>query len=155
MKKKIFIVLFFFFLTNCGYTQIYNNNYSQDINIEIINFEGDEYFNKKLIIEIEKNNSETKADVFKVDIKTIFEKVIISKDKQGKTTNLDLIVNTIFNVRKDNLEKTFSYRENLKIEKKSDSFEQQKYENIIKANFAKTIRNKLILELNSLKNQND
>lgn len=155
MKKKIFIVLFFFFLTNCGYTPIYNNNYSQDINIEIINFEGDEYFNKKLIIEIEKNNSETKADVFKVDIKTIFEKVIISKDKQGKTTNLDLIVNTIFNVRKDNLEKTFSYRENLKIEKKSDSFEQQKYENIIKANFAKTIRNKLILELNSLKNQND
>lgn len=155
MKKKIFIVLFFFFLTNCGYTPIYNNNYSKDINIEIINFEGDEYFNKKLIIEIEKNNSETKADVFKVDIKTIFEKVIISKDKQGKTTNLDLIVNTIFNVRKDNLEKTFSYRENLKIEKKSDSFEQQKYENIIKANFAKTIRNKLILELNSLKNQND
>lgn len=155
MKKKIFIVLFFFFLTNCGYTPIYNNNYSKDINIEIINFEGDEYFNKKLIIEIEKNNSETKANVFKVDIKTIFEKVIISKDKQGKTTNLDLIVNTIFNVRKDNLEKTFSYRENLKIEKKSDSFEQQKYENIIKANFAKTIRNKLILELNSLKNQND
>ena len=155
MKNILFVSIFFFFLTNCGYTPLYNNNSSQDISINIIDYKGDKYLNKKLIIELEKRNVVNIEDIYNVNIDTIFDKKIISKDKHGKTTNFELIASIFFEVEKNNIKQVFSFKESSKIANKNNSFEQQKYENIIKENFAKSIKRKFIFELNNLKKQND
>ena len=67
-----------------------------------------------------------------------------------KASNFELIASVIFEVSYDNNNKKFNFIENVKIENKDDSFEQRKYENNIKKNFAKLIKEKLILKLSTL-----
>ena len=154
MRNILLISLYFFLLTSCGYTPIYNNSSSKNINIEITSIQGDNYLNQKLVNELKKNISNNN-DNFKVNIISTFEKKIISKDKKGKTTHFELIANIKFDIKNDKFKEIFSFQENLKIENKSNTFEQRKYEKIIKENFARTIKRKFILKLNSLTNSND
>ena len=81
---------------------------------------------------------------------TNFEKEIISKDSKGNPTNFELSASVKFTIVFENEEKMFVFEENLKIKNREDSFEQQKYENIIISNFAKSFEQKLILGLNNL-----
>ena len=149
MFKKILILLFTILITNCGYSPIYNNNIDQNIEITILSIEGDEHLNKKLNTELKKYIKENSENSFKVKINTNYVKKTISKNSKGNATNFELIASATFTIVLDDYEKKILLNENLKIKNKEDSFEQQKYEDIIIANFAKSLKQKLLLQLNN------
>ena len=63
----------------------------------------------------------------------------------------ELLANANFQIKFNETEYEISINESLKVNDKEDSFEQSKYENILKVNFAKSIKEKLILKLKTLK----
>lgn len=150
MKNIIILIFLALILGNCSYKPIYKNNLNQAISITILSFEGDENLNKKLSSElVSYQNSEDKKN-YNIKIKTNLERKVISKDNKGNTTTIELIGNAIFIIIKDDGEQRFSFNENLKIQNNDDSFEQEKYEEIVIHNFAKSIKRKLISQLNNL-----
>ena len=148
--KKLFILLVIIIIPSCGYTPIYKDNLNQNIGISILSIEGSDILNKKLDIELDKYINKNSENLFKIKVMTNFEKEIISKDSKGNPTNFELSASVKFTIVFENEEKMFVFEENLKIKNKEDSFEQQKYENIIISNFAKSFEQKLILGLNNL-----
>ena len=148
--KKLFILLVIIIIPSCGYTPIYKDNLNQNIGISILSIEGSDILNKKLDIELDKYINKNSENLFKIKVMTNFEKEIISKDSKGNPTNFELSASVKFTIVFENEEKMFVFEENLKIKNREDSFEQQKYENIIISNFAKSFEQKLILGLNNL-----
>ena len=150
MKKK-FIIFILLFLSHCGYSAVYTNDVNEDVKIIILNLSGNKEFNNKLKQELKQYYSNSSENEFKLIIKTTLDKTIISKDRTGKASNFELSAKTQFQVNFDGKKQTLFFNESLKIKNNEDSFEQRKYENIIKNNFAKSIKEKLILKLKTLK----
>ena len=82
---------------------------------------------------------------------TILSKEIISKDTTGKITNYELRAtsNFVINYKGKNL--NASFQEKINVKNIDDTFEQRKYENVVKNNFASSIQEKLVLKLKTLK----
>jgi len=149
--KKIILIFMIFFLSNCGYTPIYDNRDNTSFKIIIENLEGNKSINN--IIERKlKRYSDNKIDkIFVINVQTTFNKNILSKDKTGRATDLELSTNVNFMVKYKNQIKEFSFKESLNIDNSSDFYEQSNYENNIKNNFVNTIVEKLIVKLKLLK----
>ena len=150
MFKKVIILLVIILVPSCGYTPIYNNDMNENIGISILSIEGNNKLNKKLNMELNKYMDKNEVNLFKIKIKTDLKKDPISKDTKGNTTNFELSASASFIIYLRDKEKRLVLKENIKIRNKEDSFEQQKYENIIISNFVKSFEQKLILELNNL-----
>ncbi len=84
---------------------------------------------------------------FKIEIETKYNKSIISKDKKGVASEYKLVANANFNIFFKDKKFNLSIEEKLNTKKSSNSFELKKYEQIIKNNFAESIKEKLILKL--------
>ena len=89
--------------------------------------------------------------VYLIDVNSNFSRKVVSKNKTGRATNVNLSTEVQFNIKIDNRVQNYSYQESLNIENSTDIYEQNKYENSIKENFISTIIGKLILELSALK----
>ena len=87
---------------------------------------------------------------YKIKINSAVNKKIISKNTAGKTTNFEIKVDVIFEVNYEKNKEVITFRESLKIKNIDDTFEQRKYENIVKNNFAKSIKERLIIKLNTM-----
>ena len=74
----------------------------------------------------------------------------ISKDTTGKTTEYQLKAVTVFKIEKENIIKEIKKIESINMKSKDNKFEESEYELILKENMAKTIVQKLILQLNRL-----
>lgn len=144
-KSTIFILLFFVYA--CGYTSVYKNVKSQDFNMNIISLEGNMEMNNLIKNQIELFSNNESKNIFRIDIKTDYEKKVIAKDNKGVATNYKL--DGIFNFKiyfKDN-EYSININESFNIKKNSNSYEQTSYEKIIKENFVKSAVDKLIIKL--------
>ena len=53
--RKISLFILILFLSNCGYTPIYNNDYKTKIKINVLDIEGDNKINNLLITDIKKS----------------------------------------------------------------------------------------------------
>ena len=150
MKKLIYIFVFIF-LTQCGYSVVYNNKDSENISIILTDVKGDIKLNNKIKSELKKYLSNKQGKLFKINILTDYKKIIISKDSKGVAVEYKLEANTKFSIlyNGDNFE--FSANEKLNTKNTSSSFELKKYENIIKINFAESITEKLISKLITIK----
>ena len=151
MLKKLFIYIFpFFLISQCGFAPMYSekSDFNQNIFINSIEFEGDRKLNKYLEIYLSEYISEKKDNGFNIKLITNYNKEVIAKDKTAKTTNYKLSSVTSVQVsQKGKTIKEFSIKEQNNMENMSDKFEEQKYENDTKQNFASTISDKLISEL--------
>lgn len=150
MIKKILLIFLIFFLSQCGYSSVYKNNPDQNFKILITELSGDQYFNKKLNSELRMYFDNDGDKIFNINIVSNFDTKVISKDAAGKISNFELTINSLFKINDNNKNYEFNFSESVKIKKKDNAFEQKKYENIIKENFAKSIKEKLIFKLNSL-----
>ena len=144
-KSAIFILLFFVYA--CGYTSVYKNVKTQDLNMNIISLEGDLEINNLIKNQIELFSNDESKNIFNIDIKTDYEKIVIAKNSKGIATNykLDGIFN--FKIYSKNNEYSININESFNIKKNSNSYEQTSYEKIIKENFVKSAVNKLIIKL--------
>ena len=149
--KNLILIILLIFLSNCGYSPIYNNSSDTEIKITLLEMEGNREINNKINSELKKYYSNESENPFKIKINTILNKEIISKDATGKITNYELQAVSNFQISYNGKNINASFQEKLNIKNIEDSFEQRKYENVVKNNFASSIREKLILKLKTLK----
>ena len=151
LKRNLILLLILLFINNCGFTPIYNTSEKMDYNIILIEKEGDNLINNKIISEFARLTKKDSNKIFNIKLTTNYSKSIISKDAKGSATNYEISVNAIFNIEYENTSKEIVINEKQKIKKITDIFEQRNYENTLKNNFALSIVNKLNIELLSLK----
>jgi len=150
MKKKLLIFLLIF-LTNCGYTPIYQNIKSSDLSINIVSTNGNEEMNSLIKNELELYFNKESKNKYDVSINTNYDKKIISKNTSGAISSYQLLVETNFTIITKDKKNNFLFTEKINIENNPDSFAQNSYEDIIKRNFASSIREKLIMKLSNYK----
>ena len=147
MIKKIYLLLIILILTSCGYSPVYNSPNKSDYKINIIEKSGDRLINNLIISEIKAISNSQSNTIFNLEINTVFEKIIISKDAKGTVSDYQLILKSNFVIRKGDKSETISFIEKQNIKNTSDIFEQKNYENTIKTNFVISLVRKLNLEL--------
>ena len=151
LKRNLIPLLILLFINNCGFTPIYNTSEKMNYNIVLIEKEGDNIINNKIISEITRLAKKDSNKIFNIKLTTNYSKSIISKDAKGSATNYEISVSAIFNIEYENTSKQIVINEKQKIKKITDIFEQRNYENTLKNNFALSIVNKLNIELLSIK----
>ena len=144
MIKNISTLLFI--LYGCGYTTVYNNNNKQDYNIVILEMNGDIVMNRLIKNELKNNSNKNSENNYAVNLSTAYTKKIKSKNSSGIASNYEIIIEATFDIDK----KIIKFEEKFIVKNISDSIEQKNYEDIIKKNFASSIRKKLIIRLLSL-----
>lgn len=148
-KKFSKLIIIFLFLSNCGYTPIYSNQKS-DINIEVLNFTGDNRINSRLLQKLKRNkNSNTEA--FKTKFVTQYKKQEVSRNLAGEIESFELNITINFEVSTIDKDSKFSISENFIMENFNDEFSELNYENKIKDNAVDLIYQKLINRLIRLK----
>ena len=150
MKNYLFILIFIF-VSNCGYTTVYKNQKNIDFKISIQEMKGDKSINNLVRSKLSKFSSTDSENIYKIEVNSIYSKSVLSRDITGKASDLKLSTRIEFNVIQNKKKQKFSFEENLNIENLSDSYEQNKYENIIKNNFVTTIVEELIIKLSLIK----
>tara|TARA_B100000902_G_scaffold387235_1_gene431022 strand:- start:1580 stop:2032 length:453 start_codon:yes stop_codon:yes gene_type:complete len=145
--KKISLLILILFLSNCGYTPIYNTDNKIKIKINILSTEGNKKLNNLLISDIKKISRNDFEKEFNIKVNTKYIKSITAKDSKGIASNYQLKVVAIFEIVKQNESEFLSFEEKIDIKNNSNLFEQKKYENSIKITFAKSIVDKLIEKL--------
>ena len=151
LKRNLIPLLILLFINNCGFTPIYNTSEKMDYNIVLIEKEGDNIINNKIISEITRLAKKDSNKIFNIKLTTNYSKSVISKDAKGSATNYEISVSAIFNIEYENTSKQIVINEKQKVKKITDIFEQRNYENTLKNNFALSIVNKLNIELLSIK----
>ena len=106
IKKIILSVFLFLFLTNCGFTPLYSNKEINDINFEVLNYEGDRDINLNLVSKL-RANSNPKGKIYKVKIITNYEKITLTNNLAGEPEEYQLGSDVEFTVIENNLEKKF------------------------------------------------
>tara|TARA_B110000114_G_scaffold66008_1_gene70081 strand:+ start:30 stop:494 length:465 start_codon:yes stop_codon:yes gene_type:complete len=154
MEKKIFAFILLMFLSSCGYEAIYSakNMKNYDFSISKLSFIGDREINLKIKQKLNNYTQETKDINFILKITSSSEKIILSKNDAGNSTNfkIEITVNIgVFN--KEKLKSNFIITESFNYDNNSDKFELKNYEKEIKRNLADIITEKLIFKLTNIK----
>ena len=148
-KIKIYtLILLLFFLTNCGYKAVLNNqNYKFAINVDKIN--GDQEINSSIINnfkQLDENEGE-----YNLTLISNKEKLIISKDSKGDPSIFEIKINVNYIVKKEekilisnNINKKTTYN-NI-----TDKFELENYEKTIINNLVSEISENIMLSISKI-----
>ena len=143
--KRILILLLFSFVYSCGYTSFYGEIKS-DLNINVLSMEGDFEINNFIKNNLKISSKKDSSNTHDVIIKSEYKKNVLAKNAKGEATDYNLEMSVKFIIISSN-NKNLEFKENFKIKKNDDNFEQSNYEKDIKRNFSKTVEEKLILNL--------
>lgn len=159
MKKNIILLISLLFLIlNCGYSAMYSIDKNSNFKISSIKIEGDREINNYISADLKRYTRLDNEKNYSLEINTIFEKNSLTKNKQGNTTDFELIAHTtvrvienIKSINKTNIPSTkeynFSLTEKSNINKNDDKFEEINYDMVTKKNFAKSISDKIVFNL--------
>ena len=151
LKRFILITIFLNLLLQCGFTPLHLNKTNANFSITDIKIEGDRTINNYLKTYLNQYQNNDNEKNFTIEINTLYEKKILSKDKSSKITNYELIATSSFKVySKAKLIKEIIISEKKNMNSDDDKFEEQKYERTIKQNFASSMSDKLITELSMI-----
>ena len=150
IKKILLSVSLFLFFSNCGFTPLYSTNKINDINVEILAYEGDREINLNLISKL-RANSNPEGKLYRIKIVANYEKMTLTNNLAGETEEYQLQSNVTFTIIENDFEKKFSLNEKFVIKNLSDDFEERNYEESIKKNMTNLIYNKFLLQIKKLK----
>ena len=145
IKKNTIIISLIFILTSCGFTPIYLNNNNINFSIEQVDYIGDKELNNFLKIQLNKYKKKDVDDKIYIEVESIYNKSVLSKNEAGEVTNYELKVEVTFLVKSTN--KKIKIIEKKIIESMDDKFEETRKERSIKQSFAYSISNKFKSEL--------
>ena len=145
IKKNIIFLSLILFLNSCGFTPIYLKNNNVNFSIEQANFIGDRELNNFLKINLNKYKNKEINNKIYIEVKSEYNKIVLSKDSAGEVTNYQLEANVVFLIKSTN--KVIKINEKKIMENMSDKFEETKYERSVKQSFASSVTNKLISEI--------
>ena len=139
------------FVSNCGYTPLYNNINNNNFKIKVETLEGDNYINRAINLNLRKYKDSTSEKNFSLKIISQYKKRDLSKDSSGNVSNYQINLSSQFNISKDGESSIFIFEENFNLNKLENAFENLNNEKNIKNTFATTAVNQLILELAKMK----
>ena len=145
LKKNIILLTLLFFLNNCGFTPIYLENNNVNFSIEQADFKGDRELNNFIKINLNKYKNNETDNKISIEVNSVYNKIIISKDNAGEVTNYQLEANVTILIKTTN--KLIKFNEKKIMENMDDKFKETDYENSAKQSFASSITNKLVSEL--------
>ena len=150
MLKKAFTLIFFLFMTSCGYEAIHSikNSVNYDFSISELTFIGDRNINLKMKEKLNNYTLNEKSKNFILKISSVAEKIVLAKNISGDPTNFKSIVTVNIEVlNKNNLQiiESFSYSNN------DNKIDLKRYEREINNNLAETITDKLIFKLSNIR----
>ena len=145
IRKNIILISLIFFLTHCGYTPIYLQNTDVNFSIEQVKYTGDREINNFFKTKLSQYKNEKIDNKIYIEVNSIYEKIILSKDGTGAVTNYQLEAQVIFLIKP--LNKVIKINDKKIMKSMDDQFEEAKYERTIKQGFASSITNKLISKL--------
>ena len=143
--KKIFSLIILIFIYGCGYSSIYQEM-KKDLNINILSMKGDFEINNYIKNDLKMSSNKNSSNKHDLSFETKYTKKILAKDATGEPTDYNLEMSVKFIISSNN-NKEIVYKENFKIKKNDDNFEQTNYEKDIKRNFSQIVQEKLILDL--------
>tara|TARA_B110000495_G_C22900668_1_gene525560 strand:- start:566 stop:1018 length:453 start_codon:yes stop_codon:yes gene_type:complete len=149
MLKKAFTLIFFLFMTSCGYEAIHSikNSINYDFSISELTFVGDRKINLKIKEKLNNYTLNEKGKNFILKISSVVEKIVLAKNISGDPTDFKSTVTVNIEVlNKNNLQiiESFNYSNN------SNKIDLRKYEREINNNLAETITDKLIFKLSNI-----
>ena len=148
MKNKIiFILTIAVLLTSCEYKPIYNNSELKNIRFEFIELKGDQQINKLIVNNLKGNQKKINVDTYKIKINSMFNKIVIAKDKFGSPTDYKLSVTSNFKIEIKEQELSIVINEEFIYKNLQENYDQSNYENTIKKNLAEQISEKLRTKL--------
>ena len=153
MQKKIFLLLFFLFLSSCSYDAIYSKKNSINYNFYIseLNFIGDRDINLKLKERLNSYTLNNNNKKFEIKISSTSAKTVAVKDTTGDPTSFKNTVNINVEISvNDKLKNNFVMSESFNYSNNSNKFILKRYEREIKNNLAETISEKLIFKLSNI-----
>ena len=145
MKKITIILSLIFLLSSCGFTPIYLKNTNANFSIEQVTYVGDRELNNFLKTYLNQYKNENVENKIYIEANSVFEKIILSKNKIGKITDYQLVAEVKFLIKPKN--KEIIINEKHIMNSISDKFEEARHERTIKQNFASSISSKLSSEL--------
>ena len=105
--KKISLIILIFFLSGCGYSAVYKDLDSQNIQIKISNISGNQEFNNLLVMELNEYIKSNQEKLYKIEINTDYNKVDYAKDATGKASEFELSLHVSFDVEHDETKENF------------------------------------------------
>ena len=145
IRKNIILISLIFFLTHCGFTPIYLQNTDVNFSIDQVKYTGDREINNFFKTNLNQYKNEKVENKIYIEVNSVYEKIILSKDGTGAVTNYQLEAEVIFLIQP--LNKEIKINEKKIMKSMDDQFEEAKYERTIKQGFASSITNKLISKL--------
>jgi len=145
IKKNTIIISLIFILTSCGFTPIYLNNNNINFSIEQVDYIGDKELNNFLKIQLNKYKKKDVDNKIYIEVNSVYNKNVLSKNEAGEVTNYELKVEVTFLVKSIN--RKIKITEKKIIESMDDKFEETRKERSIKQSFAYSISNKFKSEL--------
>tara|TARA_B100000787_G_scaffold148537_1_gene120051 strand:+ start:837 stop:1301 length:465 start_codon:yes stop_codon:yes gene_type:complete len=153
MIKKKFLLLFFLFLSSCGYEAIHSKNNLGDSNFSInkINFIGNRVVNLKIKERLNGYILNKKDKKFSLDISSVSKKTILAKNISGDPISFKntTIVNIVI-LTEDKFKNNLQIVESFNYNNSTNKFDLKQYETEIINNLAQTISDKLIFKLSSI-----
>jgi hypothetical protein len=153
MFKRSFIIVIFLLTTSCGYEAIYSkkNTINYNFSISDINFEGDRDINLNIKKKLNNYILNKKDKEFKLNIKSIVEKIILAKNISGDPTSFKNITTIYVDILvQNNIQNSFKISQNIKYDNNSNKFELKKFEKDLKLNLAETLANELMFKLSNI-----
>ena len=149
--SKIFLVLCFFLITNCGFQPILTkSNYNFSIDVE--RSSGSERVNNQIKNSLNNLNGSSN---YKISIISNEQTKTISKDSKGDPSILEIVLNLNYQVKKDDkilLDKNSVQRSTYN--NISDKFELKKSEEILIENLTENFVQEIISSISNLNNDN-
>ena len=147
MLKILKFCFIFIFLSNCGYTPIYSNSKNNKINIQIHKISGNKEINNLIVQKLSTYDDDNSNKIYNIELKSDFQKLILTKDATGNATNFRLNMNITFISTSGENTKEYLFFEKFDIKKGDTIFEEEKYENIIKNDMINLIIQRFISQL--------
>tara|TARA_B100000902_G_scaffold397045_1_gene459652 strand:+ start:4569 stop:5018 length:450 start_codon:yes stop_codon:yes gene_type:complete len=128
MIKKIAILLIYFFLTNCGYQQVYS---SKDLNFTVSEIGTKKNsLNLKFIRALNSFSNEDGEEKLKINVDSSKIRNVISKDKKGNPKKFEMIISLKVEITDGNLAaKEMLFKRKIDYDNQNDKFKLNQYEN--------------------------
>ena len=148
--KKNFLILVFFFMSQCvGYEPIYSSK-EQNFYIDTISTEIDDKISRNIEKKLKPYTKKNEKEKIELKIKSIKEEKILSKDNKGDPVILEIEISTNVVISNNKMTKTLKFVERFSYTNQSNKFEFEQYKKNIEKNLIDKIFDKLIFKLRNI-----
>ena len=148
--KKNFLILIFFFITQCvGYEPIYSSK-EQNFYIDTISTEINDKISRNIEKKLKPYTRKNEKQKITLKINSNKEERILSKDNKGDPVILEIEISTNVAISYNNTTKTLKFLERFSYTNQSNKFEFEQYKKNIEKNLTDKIFDKLIFKLRNI-----